>query len=109
MDKRTEAQRREPFREVNASCAVEDRVMTVEDLAPQERVICGQITHEGAVVAEMRKESGLEAPAALGKGAKPRRRASPLTSSVPDTGLTGSETRSFCRLRRQKSTVLSND
>ena len=71
MDKRTEAQRRESFRQVNASCAIEDRVMTVEDLALQECVICGQITHEGAV-AEVRKEYGLEAPAALGKGAKPR-------------------------------------
>jgi hypothetical protein len=46
--------------------------MTVEDLALQERVICGQITHKGAV-AEVRKEYGLEAPAALGKGAKSRR------------------------------------
>jgi hypothetical protein len=35
MDKRTEAQRRESFRKVNASCAVEDRVMTAEDLALQ--------------------------------------------------------------------------
>ena len=72
MDKRTEAQRRESFRQVNVSCAVEDRVMTVEDLALQERVICGQITPEGTV-AEVRKEYGLEAPAALGKGAKHRR------------------------------------
>ena len=35
MDKRTEAQRRESLRQVNASCAVEDRVMTAEDLALQ--------------------------------------------------------------------------
>jgi hypothetical protein len=47
--------------------------MTVEDLALQERVICGQITHKGSAVAEVRKEYGLEAPAALGKGAKSRR------------------------------------
>jgi hypothetical protein len=47
MDKRTEAQRRESFRQVNASCAIEDRVMTAEDLALQERVICGPIMHEG--------------------------------------------------------------
>ncbi len=37
--------------------------MTVEDLALQECVICGQITHEEAV-AGLRKEYGLEAPAA---------------------------------------------
>lgn len=72
MDKRTEAQRRESFRQVNASCAIEERVMTAEDLALQERVICGPITHEEAL-AEVRKEYGLEAPAGLGKGAKPRR------------------------------------
>jgi hypothetical protein len=41
-------------------------------MALQERVICGQITREGAI-AEGRKEYGLEAPAALGRGAKPRR------------------------------------
>jgi hypothetical protein len=57
MDKRTEAQRRESFRQVNASCAVEDRVMTTEDLALQERVMCGPITHEGAI-AEVCKEYG---------------------------------------------------
>jgi hypothetical protein len=72
MDERTEAQRRESFRQVKASCAVEDRVMTAEDLALRERVICGLIMPEGAV-AEVRKEYGLEASAALGKGAKPRR------------------------------------
>jgi hypothetical protein len=49
MDKRTEAQRRESFRQVNTSCAVEDRVMTAEDLALQKRVICGPITREGAI------------------------------------------------------------
>jgi hypothetical protein len=65
MDKRTEVQRRESFRQVDANCAIEDRVMTAEDLALQERVICGPITHEGAI-AEVRKEYGLEAPAALG-------------------------------------------
>jgi hypothetical protein len=46
--------------------------MMVEDLVLQERVTCGPITHE-EVIAEVRKEYGLEAPAALGKGAKPRR------------------------------------
>jgi hypothetical protein len=47
-------------------------VMTAKDLVLQERVICGSITHEGAI-AKVRKEYDLEAPAALGKGAKPRR------------------------------------
>jgi hypothetical protein len=38
--------------------------MTAEDLALQERVICGLITHGEAMIAEVRKEYGLEAPAA---------------------------------------------
>ncbi len=48
------------------------RRSAVEDLALQERAICGPITHEGKI-AEVRKEYGLESPAALGKDAKPRR------------------------------------
>jgi|HubBroStandDraft_2_1064218.scaffolds.fasta_scaffold2803744_1 hypothetical protein len=47
------------FRQVNASCAIEEMVMTAEDLALKERVICGRITHEG-VIAEVRKEYRLE-------------------------------------------------
>jgi len=46
MDKRTEAQRRECFRKVNASCAVKDRVMTAEDLALQERGVLSAVARE---------------------------------------------------------------
>jgi hypothetical protein len=54
MNRRTEAERRESFRRVNASCAIEGMVMTREDLALQERVIRDEITHEAAI-AEVRK------------------------------------------------------
>lgn len=41
-----EAERRENFRQVNASLALDGLTMSAEDLALQERVICGEITFE---------------------------------------------------------------
>jgi len=42
-------QRREGFRQANASLALEGLVMSAEDLALQERVITGEITTDQAV------------------------------------------------------------
>jgi hypothetical protein len=61
---------RESFRQVNASCAIEGMVMTAEDLALQERVIQGELTHDEAI-AEARKAFDIEAPTSTGTGSMP--------------------------------------
>ena len=58
MDKRTEQERRESFRQINANCAIEGQVMNEADLAVQERVIRGEVTHDEAVT-EVCQEFGV--------------------------------------------------
>ena len=58
MDKRTEEERRRSFQRINANCAIEGLVMDEADLAAQEQVIRGEVTHEEAVT-EVCKEFGV--------------------------------------------------
>jgi hypothetical protein len=69
MDRRSEAQRRESFPQMNESCAIEGMVMTGEDLALQERVIRGALTRAAAITAA-RNAFGMES-ASLETGSMP--------------------------------------
>jgi hypothetical protein len=46
---RSEATRRASFAQINASWAIEGQVMDAADLAMQERLIRGELTHEQAI------------------------------------------------------------
>lgn len=55
IDHRTQAQRRAPFAQINASWAIEGQVMDAAGLTLQERLIRGEITHEQAIEAVKRR------------------------------------------------------
>ena len=55
MDRRSEAERRESFRQINANISIEGVVMDASDVHLQSRVIRGELTHEEAI-AEVRKD-----------------------------------------------------
>lgn len=57
MDRRTAAERRASFEQINASIGIEGHEMAPADLQLQERVIRGELTHEQAI-AQVRKEFG---------------------------------------------------
>jgi len=61
MQDRTEEERRTSFQQINANCAIEGQIMDVADLAVQERIIRGEVSHETAVTDAclVREQGGL--------------------------------------------------
>jgi hypothetical protein len=55
MKRTTEEERRASFAQANASCAIEGLQMDAADLAIQERIVRGEITHEEAISESVRK------------------------------------------------------
>jgi len=59
IDRRSKSQRRADWAQINASFAIEGLLPSEKELALQERLICGAITHEQALT-QARRRYGLE-------------------------------------------------